>query len=360
MDYLDELYELIDEAKQLDHGDVQISLLEQAVRLADANNDIETAFEARNELIEACIFGGDALKAIIEFTWILGKYKQSPLEFNIYDVLVGYKWILPQLYDFINVPLSKINELFEDYKDMMLHDNCDLRFFYQAKCLLAVKGLDSNNVDEYYNKWMSTPSDEYSDCAACELDMQIEYHLYKKDYEKALEIFKPILSGKQTCSEIPHLTYSRFLLPLVRMGNYKLALEYEAKDYKLIYKNKEFINEIINSIICLSILNIDKAVERFTKHYDWHIKSKDDFHRFRFNLASWFLFEKIKLNNINEITLNIPEITSVFSDNGRYQVEELICHFKAITTEIAGKFDVRNCNTYFKDYIDYTFELLNI
>ena len=63
---------MVNESSDLDGGDKQISLPEEAVRVADTNGDLGLQYFAREKLVRACIFGGATDKALVALLLVSG------------------------------------------------------------------------------------------------------------------------------------------------------------------------------------------------------------------------------------------------------------------------------------------------
>ena len=72
-EYAVQVDRLVATAERMDRGSVQVSALQEAVRLADRAQDPVRAFEARMKLVDAAKFSGDPEIALIAFTWCLAE-----------------------------------------------------------------------------------------------------------------------------------------------------------------------------------------------------------------------------------------------------------------------------------------------
>ncbi|MFP3472320.1 hypothetical protein R0J90_19905, partial [Micrococcus sp. SIMBA_144] len=82
----------------------------------------------------------------------------------------------------------------------------------------ALKTGEAGDAHNDYTKWMAADRDSLSDCEACEYQTQLEYFYFTGEKEKASPIEKLLLSKEVSCGEIPHLTYSKLLLPYYEDG----------------------------------------------------------------------------------------------------------------------------------------------
>ena len=61
---------------------------------------------------------------------------------------------------------------------------------------------------------------------------------------EALAAAAPILEGRHKCAQVPHRTYARVLLPLLRLGRPAEAMSCHRKGYRLIARNPDFVGQV--------------------------------------------------------------------------------------------------------------------
>jgi hypothetical protein len=86
-DYLQEIDELLSQARALGYGPSRVSLTEEAVHLADTHGDLEQGFRTRMELMEAGTFGGRQDLLLVAFAWCLAQHDREPHRFDSYALL---------------------------------------------------------------------------------------------------------------------------------------------------------------------------------------------------------------------------------------------------------------------------------
>ena len=82
------MHRLIAQAKRMDECPAQVSLFEQAVRIADSIGDEETAYDTRVSLVRSATFSGMAEKALPAFSWCLAFMDRRADEFAIAEYLL--------------------------------------------------------------------------------------------------------------------------------------------------------------------------------------------------------------------------------------------------------------------------------
>ncbi|HOQ36363.1 MAG TPA: hypothetical protein PK033_02400 [Acetivibrio sp.] len=352
------LEKLLSEIDLMPDGKAKLLMLEEAARIADSQNDLKAGFDIREEIVHQGVFYGHHLNAIIAFSWRLAQCEKNPHLFDISDLLWEYKWIVEEIYKFPDVPSEKIEQLFEDMKDKYNREGASLRPYYCIKCKYLYSSGFKERAEELYFKWINSPRDGYSDCRACDIDNQVLYLLYIKDYEKAFEMAQPILSGRLKCAEIPHLTYAELLLPSLETGRLNDAQIFHEKGYKLIYKNKDFLESMSKHLLYLTVVDVNKAVNIFEKHFQWAFETHTIFFKFEFYLASWVMFTKLKKLGKEQLKIHLQKDCNIIEKYKLNTIDDIIAWFEKETTDMANKFNLRNGNDHFNGVIQERLKLV--
>lgn len=339
----EKVYELIVQSRDVPDGDEQISVCEEAVRVADVTGDLKLQYFARDQLVSAGIFGGHTEKALVAYSWCLAQFDKNPGEFSQWTILWKYKWIMGLIRNFPHVPKEKLYAMLEDLTARMQQAGYGMRAAYNQRYRLE-KFLDNRtSAIESFRKMEEQPADEISNCSACELDDRVDFYVYCGDDARAVELAAPIIEGREKCGSVPHETLANLLLPLVRLGRQPEALVYHQRGYDLIADNKRYLDDLADHLIFLALTeNFERAVELFAKHYVWTEKSRDLFYRFCFFRAAWFLFEALADRNGKSLRLSLPNSFPGHQPGGDYDPAQLAIWFKDSATELGKRFDQRN------------------
>ena len=122
--------ELMNRAARLEDGDEKIMTLEEAVRIADTGNDIQLQYNAREELVEAAFWGGEADKALVAYSWCLAQFDKNPEQFSEWVLLWRYKWIVNIIIDFPQIPREQIYKMLDEMERRYLQAGYGLRVVY--------------------------------------------------------------------------------------------------------------------------------------------------------------------------------------------------------------------------------------
>ena len=212
---------LMAQAALLEDGrKAKTELLEEAVRLADSDNDDDLAYDARMKLLPAANWSGDVDKMLIAFAWCVAKYESAPERdvFRAYQILWYSKWAALEAPRFPSVAKPRIAQLLDDTERRFRDHGVSLRPVYQHRHYAAVELGDLDTAAVCYDKWWSEPRDRYADCAACEESARLDWALTRGDDSGALEIAQDIYRRGMRCAEVPHRIYGQTLVPLLRAG----------------------------------------------------------------------------------------------------------------------------------------------
>ena len=178
--------ELMDEAYGLPNGPAKLGMLEEAARVADVNGMEEEAYEARSEIVETATFCGYPMKALIAFSWQLGKFDQQPEEYDEETLMWSYKWILGKLSSFPEVSRDKIMELLEDFGQRFKSFGYSERSYWYYRFRISMDLGELEEAGSSYAKFRTMDRDFMSDCEACEQDEMMRYFILTGDDEKVL------------------------------------------------------------------------------------------------------------------------------------------------------------------------------
>lgn len=346
-DVAEQVYQLLSQSLEFEDGDAQISLREEAVRLADLEGDLKLQYFAREVFVRSCIFGGATEKGLVAFAWLLAQFDSNPGRFDQWGILWKYKWINGVICDFPQVSKKRIYEMLDDLEQRALRAGYGLRAVTNQRYRAEKFWDHREKAIEYFRKLAELPPDKLSNCPLCETDERVNFAIYCGNDEQALDLAGPILSGSEKCGSVPHRTYANVLLPLIRLGRPNEALHYHLKSYGLIANNKSFLDKVGDHMICLTLTeNLAQASALVEKHYSWTETNRDLFSHYRFFRASWLLFDVLAERN-KWINLNMARSFPLYSDDSLYDCARLAAWFKEKAEVAARRFDERNETDFF-------------
>jgi hypothetical protein len=334
--YEEQIDELLEQASGLDNGPAKLALFEEAVRLADACQDIERGFSLRENLVDVATDIGETKKALIHFSWRLAQCDREPDRFSEDDLLWEYKWILSSTSTVPEISRDQIESMLEDMTRRSRRMGYGLRAIYKLRWDLAIDMGDSAKASKWYRLWEQTPRDDNTDCTACEQDDRVRFHVYRNKLEKAIELAQPILQGKLRCSSVPHETLAMLLEPLVRPGRLEEAAAAHLRGYRLIGNNSGFDLAVAQHIRFLALTdNLARGLKLFEKHCK---------PSFDFNLSACFLLDRVWAGGRRKLKLRLPPTFPTYQRGGEYDVTTLMASLDQECRQLAAAHDTRNGN----------------
>lgn len=334
-----EIQKLLLKKDTLKHPEDRISILKQAILIADSNNDLDWGFDLRLDLIFEERDTSHCVDSFSAFAWLLSTRDANPDLFDESDFLWEYKWMVGAARRNANIPLDQLESIMDDIKERMTRNGYTLRGYY---CVMVYWFLFIGDVDKaksYLKLRNEVERDRMSHCQACELDTEVEIELIEGNFDKAITTANDLITKKLTCGVMPLVTFCNLTYYLGK-ANDSRAAEYLPKAEEEIASLNEndtsLISHISNLLYYLSVTDNKKAWEYFEKYADWEIGAED---------AASFDFSKNilpLLSEKGEKSLNISIKLPYYSKDNFYNIEQLYQYYLGKAIDLATKFDKRN------------------
>jgi hypothetical protein len=340
--------ELIDRSLDLPEGDERIMMLEEAVRIADTTGDIKLQYDARESFIEAAYFGGVPEKAMVAYAWCLAQYDRNPELFREWKVLWRYKWMVNVICDFPQISKEQIYEMLDDMERRFRAAGRGLRAVYKYRYRTEKFFGDRQEALRFYRLSEQAGRDDLSDCSACEADERITYRLYIGEDEQALRFAELLLQSGNKCRSVPQRTYSKLLVPLLRLGNSEKAWQYHMRGYSMIAGERSMLDYLCDHFVFLSLCDdLKGAGNILEKHYHWTEENTNVYERFLFYRAAWLFLEMAEEAGMNNLSLKMPSSFPLYDAGRSYDASSLKQWFQSGARQLAARFDARNGTDYF-------------
>ena len=260
--------------------------------------------------------------------YIVQNSKENESEYPNFDDFVDCLWKFKWIVSGVTKSSMIEKELIDEVNEAMLfyYERLELSLaaYYKALMNQNIDMGDAREAKANYELWKKLAKDDMGDCEACEASDEIAYLNFAGEHEAALGLAEPILSGELTCSEVPHITYAPILFSMIKTGKIEEAKTLLPKAAATIESNPRVINQIAPLIeIAVRLDERDTALNLARKHSRAILDSNDDLNDLRFFIA-----------------------VSAFGDESDYKT----------ALELAGKFDARNQNFYYADYLNKFYE----
>jgi tetratricopeptide (TPR) repeat protein len=337
---IDEFWKRYAELAKIQHSYEKYNLLIDLLTVAEENEYPYEQFVSRFELLHCATFLGEYELLFDHYFWCLDFFEnnEDQLDEWVHEILWAFKWILEHIIKFPHVDQETIQNLFKDFKELLENYQYSTRPYYQFRHKASLLAGDFEKAEEYYQLWINSPRDDMSDCPACELQSQMEYLFQTDQADEALQIAERLLNREVTCDEIPHLTYSKLLLPYLKLGETEDAQYFQSEGYFMIYQKPHMLVEASEHLLFFALTGPKAGRRIFDRHINLADADKNPYGQFCFYLSCLVWGKAMKKNG-----LRVP-----FSLN----------EMESVVLAIADDFDERNGNEHFMNTVRETLDLL--
>ena len=355
----------------LEKGAPRRNGIRRAIDAALEKQDAEGALTLYHEFIEEDTFNCDNLQATLIFPEYLAYFEahEELQERFQRDVMWCFKWVLANFYEFYQIPMEQIERIFVQYADFCKKYNYSLRTYYESlnvfiRDYIVPEGTFLGvTAKEAFRRMLRTGRDDLSDCKACELNVEFKHYLFvEDDLEKALEVIKPVFSGRLSCSEVPDVTYSALGKYYFEHGDLKNALKYATKSYRIIHgKNNRHIGSLAETFSVnyriISYYEPEKAVKIMKELLPLMDANQNASDCFAFFLASHDTLMNLEKAGYQHIRLNLPfKDEAIYSNKGIYEISAIKNFMYEKAKFYAEKLDTRNKNSILTDKLERKYD----
>jgi len=351
-DYSGQIRELYLAASELEPGPAKVAVLEEAVRLADAHNDVDLGMRTRQELIQAATFGGRPDVSMVAFAWCLAQLDKDPDRFDSFDLLWKYKWVLDSAPGYPQISRRQITDMLADMERRYRAEGTGLHPVHQMARDVYWNMGDLAAAKTAHAKVLRSVRNWLSDCPACEQHAQVKLYLDTGRPKVAFRKAEPLVSGRMSCAAVPHVTYSVLLMPMLSAGEAEKAAEYHREGVRLIGTNPKFLRSAAQHVLFLVLTdNLTAAAKLLERHLPNAAACTCPGWRFEFDRAAAFLFDRFaELDKPPRV--RFPPDFPLPEGVDRTDPAALRDHFLAGARELAKAFDARNGNDWYTRQLD--------
>jgi hypothetical protein len=341
----EQIYELVERAEGAE-GAEKVALLDEAIRLADLRQDVERASYLREELFTAAFDIGQYERALAEFNTMLAAADRHADTFGA-DLMPRlmwlYKWVAEHAHKYTSVTKAQIDGMFKDMERRYAEAGLSMRAIYSLRTRAALEMGDTARAKVDFQKWIDAEEDGSEDCAACELNSYVEFLLWSGDTEQALDKAKPLLAGKMRCSEVPGITHSLLLVPMLTTGRAAAAAKGHKASFKQMRENRKFIGYAGQHLQYLALTNeFAPAAKLLESRLAWAVETRNGQDKLQFLLGARLLLARLAAQGRKTIKLLLPGTFEPTRENGEYESAELAEKFLGMAQAVAQEFDRRN------------------
>lgn len=317
-----------------------IGLFKQAIQIADKNEDLDWGVDLRVMLIREERSTSKCEESPVAFAWLLQQCELHPEVLDEAEFFEEYEWMICSAYSNLNFPLSQVYALAEDLEQRLEKHQFSKRSFYYTMAGLAQHLGDYIKSDFYVEKARMEPLDEICN-ETMVYDNEIENASRLGHFEEAKQLMVEMEYKKLKDFSLPFETYVSMAYFMAK-AKHPEAIIYIAKAKEeftqLSEINSSLLYGLTRLIYAMHLTNDEELWGYFEIMADWDLDAEDDL-RYMFSRHLLIICDRDEIKH-----LELSPKTPFFKENGRYELNNLAAHYKAIAIDLAHHFDQRNGN----------------
>jgi len=264
----DDLHDAFAEASVMPYGRGKILALEQLAHQVP-ESDLDLAFSVRLELVGAYVYGGEAAKMLVPFSWCVATFDAHPeLAGRSDDLLWIFKWVPDRLLEEPSFDLAHTEQVLDDMARRYRDVGHSMHPVHALRCLIAQHVGDTERAAAEYTAWWTSPRGHLSDCEACDPSAKVGYLSGIGDHEGALLQAEGVLTGELLCLEQPQRILTGLLESFTRLGRLDEAADAHRRAYRSVRGDLAQLGLITDHIeFCALTGNEARAVEIVLAHH---------------------------------------------------------------------------------------------
>lgn len=356
MNYNLDIQKILLESEKLKDFDDRIEALKQAIKIADANRDLDWGFDLRLGLIQIEQYTNHSRESIPAFAWILDVHDSNPGMFSNNDVLNEYKWVAGVVFNNLNITLEQADYILDDFRRRLLKSEYSSREYFNIRInqslfkgekVLAREYLDLRN-NEAHDNMTSEPNDlitaYYVEMIEGDFDNSFKFI---SQYPTSPASEKPSLMPIY-CGLIYYLGGKAFDRSIDTYFNEADEIFSDMNKYPF------QLYEVSLLMYYMAKFRQDRAWEYFETFINWEMKAEDSV-RFDFALSILPLLKNGGQRTIESIGIRQP----YYRDDNVYELSDLYEYYLNIASDLASQFDKRNGSKHFSQQLDEEMSYLN-
>ncbi len=333
-----EIQKLLIKKEELTLPQDKVKLLQQAITISDSNHDTEWSIHLRLEMMqEELDYLPSKMVSYEAISWIIGAYEEDPAIVDESSFLWQYKWMINYVIKNPSISKAQKDKIIEDYSMRMERNNYSLRPVYEDYYRFYTYFELEEKAKKYKAIRDSTPSDDMSDCKACELNSDFDYNLTFGSIDKAKADGNDILTEKETCARVPIVSYGNLVQKLTKENRLEEAKQYVEKGMHQLFKENEYIPRNFEYLILFayyySKVDNDKAWRLLEKFYPSQATNEFSSYNIFLNMLGI-----LKNTDKETITIKLPEWLSFYNSHNVYSKEDLYNYYYNEAKALLEKF----------------------
>lgn len=325
----------------------KISLLKQAVNIADVHNDIDWGIDLRNMIIRYEGLLSRKVESFSAFAWILDTFDANPDLMDDRDILYDYIWMASVSLFNPDISFEQINNIIEDYRRRLRKAGYSDRSYQEMMIDWSLFIGDACMARKYQELRNEEPIDEMSPSSEELTDMCIE--LLRGNLDKGIAMSNKFISENKSNESLTLSAYGQLIYYLNKARDERAKIYFD-KALEVFSSTKKYPYMLFELVLIMYYAS------RYDKQTAWHLFEEyavwetdtNDYLKFDFSLAVLPL-----LKGEGERHMKLSPKLPYYNENDTYNLSELYDYYYATATKLARLFDKRNENNYFQDQIKW-------
>jgi len=342
-------------ADPLPAGPVKMSMLEETIRIADSLRDADAGYRIRRAYIDVA---HDCMRIdvyMVTFAWCLAVAEKEPARYSIPDLLNHYHGVLGWVGNFPHIPRADFEALFEDVLTKYRAHGLSLRVLYLKRRSVAIDFGDPAMAVEADGEFRKHRRPDGINPIEWEAGWQLQHDRFLGDEEAAVRTADAFfaLSGRTGRRDAYLANLS--LMPLLHVGRTADAaarFDVGAKPLKLGtgygWDHADRLEYLAHTA------DPRRALREFAAQLPVALAQTDALTRFGFWRPAAALLARMEAEGVREVSLNVPERLSWYDPQGVYPLAVVSDWARWEASDIAGQFDRRNGNGYYRKWLEAT------
>ena len=338
----------------LPHGEERLTYLKKCIAEADNAHDIGQMMHSRYAYMEEAEFYDDRFKALIMFPELLKLYEENPDVIEPGVMIYPFEWIVEFCSDYWQISLEQIEPYLDRFREFLQKNGYGPEKYYLRKsCAYLFVDLDKSveALREYEKAEKDSRFDDING-----LSSVIHRDMQTGNIEKAMKLLNDLLK-KHDIDAFPDALFGDIAHEFAKRGMYSEADHYADIMLRQMDSDKWISNleQVAYVITVKTFTDIPRAYDMFCECAGMFSGIRFPTGKFTFANAAYHLFSALEKQGVNEIHARLSSDFELFSAEGVYSTGKLKEFFRDTAKDIAKKFDKRNGNTMFSEFLAFQF-----
>jgi hypothetical protein len=345
----DRLMRILAEARQMPDGVAKVELLNEAARMADATNDVESGFYIRKLLMGAALGGGLPEQMSVAFTWCVAQSDRRPDVIPAEEILWEYRWVISELPHFPQVPRQQIEDTIAEMIQRYRAAGSTLRPVHLLRLYTYTKMGDHEAATAARRDWEEAGRDFLSDSPRQELNLLVNHLVFVGLYQDAIDRSTNVMTGRVDEPEFFGQDSAELLMPLLELGRVADAVRVQRSGYRYMARKPRYLDSIGRHVEFLALLDrFSQAVQVVEDHFPFAQTTKQFVYRTHFLRSVLLLVERQRRAGNEVVLFRFPADFPLTPDSRRrYDAGALANWLRDEVTDWSDRFDARNGNRFF-------------